>query len=144
LRVPRRGHVDRLELAGQERLLQLEAQQDVQVVGRLVGLDPDKRALDLVDREDELVERHVVERSGKSLAGPRIEVLPEWRNAADASPKMCCRSTGYSRVRMSGRGPLPDAPMAATSGTRSLRSSTKTRVTSAAVIPGSYSSSRAS
>jgi len=50
---------------------------------------------------------------------------PTWKNvvfaltiaAAAACPKMCCRSTAYSRVKISLRGFLPEAAMAATSGT---------------------------
>ena len=48
--VPRRRQVVDRERALDQRQLELEAQDDVEVVGRLVGVDADQRALDGVDR----------------------------------------------------------------------------------------------
>ena len=47
-------------------LLELEAQDDVQVVGRLVGLDADQRRLDPVDRAVEALQLDVAERLRES------------------------------------------------------------------------------
>ena len=47
--VPGLGQVGEAQLAFHDFLLQLEAQDDVQVVGGLVGLHADERRLDLVD-----------------------------------------------------------------------------------------------
>ena len=44
-RVPRLGQVVERQSARDELLLELEAQDDVQVVGHLVGLDADERRL---------------------------------------------------------------------------------------------------
>ena len=55
----------------------------MQVVGRLVGLDADERRPDVVDGEDEVVERHVAEGVKEHLASARKEVLPEGPAAAD-------------------------------------------------------------
>jgi hypothetical protein len=46
LRVPCRRDIRGADLAGDHVLLQLEAQDDVQVVGGLVRLDADERGLD--------------------------------------------------------------------------------------------------
>ena len=55
----------------------------MQVVGRLVGLDADEAALDVVEGEEPVVQRDVVERAGEHLLGAREEVLPERPAAAD-------------------------------------------------------------
>jgi hypothetical protein len=54
--VPRAGDVVWGEVAGEHGLLELEPEEDVEVVGGLVGVDADERGADVVDREDELVE----------------------------------------------------------------------------------------
>ena len=53
---PRRGQVGRVERALDELELELEAQDDVQRVGQLVGLDADERRRDDVDRLQEVLE----------------------------------------------------------------------------------------
>ena len=63
----RPGEVSKLERAVEELELQLEADQDVEVVGELVGLDPDQGALDPVRRPVELA----ASRPGERLAEPR-------------------------------------------------------------------------
>src|SRR5262249_50382103 len=68
--------------ATQNRLLQLKAQDDVQVVGRLVRLDADKRRLHVVNREEEIVQGNVVKRFVKDLTGAGEEMLPEGTTAA--------------------------------------------------------------
>ena len=59
--------------------LEVEAQHDVQVVGHLVGVGADQRALDLVDRAVERVERHAAELLRERRLQPRIEVLARSR-----------------------------------------------------------------
>ena len=83
LLVPGGGGVGRRELAAQEGLFQLEANEDVQVVGRFVGLDADERRPHVVDGEVECVEAHAAERGRKPRLGGRIKVLPEGPAAAD-------------------------------------------------------------
>src|SRR5262249_17221454 len=76
-------HFPRRQVTANERLLQLEAQDDVHVVGRLVGLDADEGALDVVDGEEPVVERNVIDRAGEHLLEPGEEVLPERPGASD-------------------------------------------------------------
>ena len=63
-------------------LLQLEADEDVQVVRRLVGLHADQRRPHVVDGEVEGVEARAAQRGGKPLLGRGIEMLPEGPAAA--------------------------------------------------------------
>ncbi len=53
--VPLGGDIGEGELAGEDGAFQLEAEEDVQVVGDLVGLDADVAALGLVHRGVEVV-----------------------------------------------------------------------------------------
>ena len=55
LLVPRLGQIGRLKLAVEQRPLQLEADEDVQVVRGFVGLDANQRRPHVVDGE---IERH--------------------------------------------------------------------------------------
>ena len=57
LRVPGFGDVRGRERALDQLLLDLEAQDDVERVGRLVGIDADQAALDEVDMGEDVVER---------------------------------------------------------------------------------------
>ena len=66
-RAPGLGQVLDREPALQQLQLQVEAQHDVQIVGHLVGVGADQRALDLVDGAVERVERHAPSCSGKAL-----------------------------------------------------------------------------
>ena len=52
----------------QQVQLQVEAQHDVEIVGHLVGVGADQRALDLVDGAVERVERHVLRAGPERLA----------------------------------------------------------------------------
>ena len=61
LLVPGRGQIMDRQVAGEHRLFQVEADDDVQVVSHLVGLNPDQAGLDVVDGGQELVERDVME-----------------------------------------------------------------------------------
>ena len=70
------------ELVAEHRLLQLEAQDDVQVVRRLVGLDPDQRRLDEVGLAVPLLDV-VAGELGLQLLEAREEVAPERQRAAD-------------------------------------------------------------
>src|SRR5439155_12665805 len=71
------------DLPVEELLLELEAQDDVQVVGRLVRLDPDQRRLHLVDRAVERLCVDPAEPFGKRLLQLRVEAPPERAAAAD-------------------------------------------------------------
>ena len=60
--VPHLGQVLELDRLREQLLLELEAEDDVQVVGRLVGLDADQRRLDPVDGAVPVLELDVLER----------------------------------------------------------------------------------
>ena len=95
------------ELAGEDLLLQLEAQDDVQVVGRLVGLDADERRLHLVDRPVEVVELDVPELRRERLLQLRIEEAPEREAAADeVLPHAALRLVEAHRGHLRERRPL--------------------------------------
>ena len=81
--VPCARHVGRQQIARENRELQFEAQNNVQVVGRLVGLDPDEGRLRLVDREIKVVEAHFAQRIDENLLGAGEEMPPERSAAAD-------------------------------------------------------------
>ena len=81
--VPRLGQVGRLKLVVQQRPLQLEPNEDVQVVRGFVGLDANQRRPNVVDGEMERIERHVAQRRREILLGLGIEVRPERPAAAD-------------------------------------------------------------
>ena len=55
----------------------------MQVVGHLVGVGADERALDAVDRAVERVQRNGLELPEERLLQPRIEVFPEAAAPAD-------------------------------------------------------------
>src|SRR5438270_7915473 len=63
--VPGGRYVGGRQIAAQQGLFQLEAENDVQVVGRLVRLDADEGGLHVIDREIEIVEADVAERVGE-------------------------------------------------------------------------------
>src|SRR5262249_14224419 len=63
--------------AGQQLLLELEAEDHVQPVARLVGVDAHERAPDTIDRAVELLERHAAERTWERLLHARVEPAPE-------------------------------------------------------------------
>ncbi len=77
------GRSSTLQIVRQQGLLQFEANQDVQVVRRFVGLDADQRRPHVVDREIKRVELDVGQRLGKRLLGRGEEVLPKGPAAAD-------------------------------------------------------------
>ena len=70
-------------VAGNQLLLQLEANHDVQVVRDLVRLDADEARLHVVDGRIKLVARHRAERLGKFRLRLRIKMLPEGLAATD-------------------------------------------------------------
>ena len=74
--------VDR-ERALDQRQLQLEAQHDVEVVGRLVGVDADQAALDGVDAAIEVVHRRARGQAGQVRGQPRQRPGAERAAAAD-------------------------------------------------------------
>src|SRR4051794_31997268 len=71
------------EVVGQHRLLELEAQDDVEVVRRLVGLDTDEGRLDDVDLAVPALDVVAGKRVGIQLLQTREEVAPEGQRAAD-------------------------------------------------------------
>src|SRR5438105_6131740 len=71
------------EASLEQRDLEIEPQDDVQIVGYLVGVGSYQRALDLVDGAMENLDRHVSERGREGLAERRIEVLPQVEAAPD-------------------------------------------------------------
>jgi hypothetical protein len=75
--VPGFGDIGGQQVAGNQRSLELEPYQDVQVVGHLVGTNADTRPFDPIDTGQESVELEVVERVVEHRPGPWIEVLPE-------------------------------------------------------------------
>src|SRR4051812_47203836 len=83
LLVPRARGVGGLQIAADEGLLKLEAQDDVQVVRRLIGFDSNERTTHGVDRKDPVVEADVVEGAWKHLAGARKEMFPEGTTSTD-------------------------------------------------------------
>ena len=78
-RVPGIGQVADRQLAFQQRQFEVEAQHDVQVVGHLVGLDANQRALDLVDRAVERDPANLAELLGEVRLQPRVEELQKPR-----------------------------------------------------------------
>jgi hypothetical protein len=64
-------------------LLELEAEDDVEVVGRLVGLDPDQGGLNLVHGAVERLEVDIPEALREVLLQLRVEEPPERQAAAD-------------------------------------------------------------
>src|SRR5207245_5352999 len=83
LLVPGGGHVGGLQLAVDQRLLQLESEDDVNVVSRLVRLDANEGRLHVVDGEYPIVERNVAETAVKRLPGSREEMVPKRPATAD-------------------------------------------------------------
>ena len=81
--IPRFRELAQLDGAADDLLLELEAQDDVQVVGRLVGLDADQRRAHLVDRPVERFFVHGAERLREGVPQLGIEAVPEGPPAAD-------------------------------------------------------------
>ena len=81
--VPHLGQLLELDRPRDQLLLELEAEDDVQVVRRLVGLDANQRRLDPVDRAVPVLELDVAERLRERLAQLRVEEAPERQAAAD-------------------------------------------------------------
>ena len=77
LLVPCVGQLADWQFIGKQGLLQLEADDDVQVVSHLVGLDPDQAGLHVVDGGQELVERDIMKGLVKHPPGHREPVHPE-------------------------------------------------------------------
>ena len=81
--VPDLGQFLEVDRVGEQLLLELEAEDDVEVVGRLVGLDPDQRGLDPVDGAVPVLELDIAERLRERALQLRVEVPPEREAAAD-------------------------------------------------------------
>src|SRR5581483_12521394 len=77
------GELLQRELVGEQRLLELEAEDDVQVVRRLVRLDTDERRLDNVHLAIPARRVLACERVAEQLLGPREEPPPKRQRAAD-------------------------------------------------------------
>lgn len=80
---PGGGDIARGEVAGHEGLFEFEAEDDVEVVRRFVGFDANEGAFDIVEGEDPVVERDVVDDAGKHLLRAVEEVFPERAAATD-------------------------------------------------------------
>ena len=74
LRVPRLREVGDGEVTFEETHLQLEAEQDVEVVGKLVGLRPDLRRPHGVDGPVHGLDVYPVENTGEGFPQLRLEV----------------------------------------------------------------------
>ncbi len=81
--VPGLGQIAHGQTAFEHGQLEVEADHDVEVVGHLVGVGADERALDLVDRPVELLEGHRAELLGEGCLEQRVVVPPEGARAAD-------------------------------------------------------------
>jgi hypothetical protein len=77
------GQILDREPAGEQLLLELEAQDHVQPVARLVGVDADERAAHAVDRAMEVLERHTAERTRERRLHARVEPAPERQGPTD-------------------------------------------------------------
>ena len=81
--VPGGGQIGHAKIIVEQRLLQFESHEDVEVIGHFVGLGADQRGPHVVDCEIEVVERDIGERFVEGRLGKWIEVLPETAAAAD-------------------------------------------------------------
>lgn len=80
--VPGGGDVGDLKFAGEEGAFELEAEEDVEVVGGFVGLDADGGVGGAVDADEELVEVEFL-KVGEKLLGAREPFFPEGAGAAN-------------------------------------------------------------
>src|SRR6266508_1107754 len=105
-RVPGLGKVGELELAVEDRELELEAHRYVQVVGDLIGLDADQRRLDLVGRPMERLGVDGRKLIGKQLPQPR-QLLPQVQTPPPhpVLPKATLGLVEAERRRARQRGP---------------------------------------
>src|SRR5437868_359151 len=76
LRVEGLGQVGGRDGAREQLPLELEANDDVERVRDLVGLDADRARRNLVERAMELFERDIAELPGERLLEARVEVSP--------------------------------------------------------------------
>ena len=107
-RVPGLGQVLEREVVLEDLQLELEADQDVEVVGDLVGLDPDQRALDAVGGAEELVDVDRAEGVGEALAQLRQDVARG--RAARGRPSSPRAGSGTRAARASAASPAASAP----------------------------------
>ena len=98
--------VDR-QVASHQRELELEAQEDVQVVGDLVGLDADQRRLDEVGGAHELLERDVVQLLGERLPDLRAGAAPRMPASGRPCSPRSATATRAGRARWRGRRTCP-------------------------------------
>ena len=82
-RVPRVRQIGDGEPPRDELLLELEAEDDMEPVARLVRIDPDERAAHAIDGAVEALERHVAERAWERLLQSRVEPAPERERPTD-------------------------------------------------------------
>ena len=83
LRVPGFGQVGHLEVLGEQSDFQLEAQDDVEVVGDLIGFHPDEGGFHPVERPVEGFGGDVAQVLGEGFLHPGEEELPEGPGASD-------------------------------------------------------------
>ena len=81
--VPDLRQLVEIDRVGKQLLLELEAKDDVQVVRRLVGLNPDQGRLDPVDGPIPVGDLDAAERLRERALELRVEVPPERKAAAD-------------------------------------------------------------
>ena len=108
------------QVAAEQSLFELETDDDVQVIGDLVGLNPDQAGADVVDRGQELVEGDVAEGLMKDPPGqgkpvhpegpaPPHGILPEARLRLVHAQR---DRLAHGRAEVLGRQPLLVEPMA--------------------------------
>src|SRR5262249_4397142 len=105
--VPGGGHVGDAQIAGDQGNLQLEPNEDVQVVGDLVGADAVGARRDMIDGAVEVLGVNVVQRLVKDLASARKKVPPERAGAADrVLPQPRLRLVNTQRHRLAHWGAI--------------------------------------
>ena len=130
--VPRVRQVLDREPALDQRELELEAQRDVQVVGRLVGLDPDQAQPDLVDARGRARRRpspRTARRGARAAAAAptRRTAASGRRGSPTAGSGTRGRRARPPRRASCGSGAGPSAPRRARARTRAGRSRTPSR-----------------
>ena len=81
--VPGGGQVFDLQAAFHQGNFKLQPQHDMQVVGGLIGFDPDQRGLDAVDGAVEIQQSDMAELIGEVGLQARVKEFPEGQRAPD-------------------------------------------------------------
>ena len=80
--IPCRGHIIHVQAAIEHAALDVEAQENVQVVGCLIGLDADRRECGAADEPKKIIERKSIQLRENFLRD-RIPLLPKFARASD-------------------------------------------------------------